>query len=128
MGRLGHAGVARGDGVRLHILTRLPGPGAPEPCGWCTRCPVLWLGMARMSVTDVVGDVHVQAEFAVDVTRTGGVAVVSTRTAVWVEMVVLVLPSGVPLESSRTATSEEPVLSSWCWWRWGSGARDVRRG
>ena len=68
-----------------------------------------------MSVTDVVGDVHVQAEFAVDVTRTGGVAVVSTRTAVWVEMVVLVLPSGVPLESSRTATSEEPVLSSWRW-------------
>ena len=31
-----------------------------------------------MSVTDVVGDVHVQAEFAVDVIRTDGVAVVST--------------------------------------------------
>jgi len=68
-----------------------------------------------LSVTDVVGDVHVQAEFAADVTRTGGVAVVSTRTAVWVEMVVSVLPSGVPLGSSRTATSEEPVLSSWSW-------------
>ena len=68
-----------------------------------------------MSVTDVVGNVHVQAEFAVDITRTDGVAVVSTSTAVLVEMVGSVLPSGVPLGSSRTATSEEPVLSSWCW-------------
>ena len=68
--------------------------------------------MARMSVTDVVGDVHVQAEFAVDVTRTGGVAVVSTRTAVWVEMVVSVLPSGVLLESSRTAMLGESSVSS----------------
>ena len=57
------------------------------------------LGMARLSVTDVVGDVHVQAEFAVDVTRTGGVAVVSTCAAVWVEMVVSVLPFGVLLGS-----------------------------
>ena len=94
MDRLGHAGVARGDGVRLPILSWLPGPGTSEPWGWCTRCPVMWLGMVRMAVTDVVGDVHVQAEFAMDVTRTGGVAVVSTRTAVLVEMVGSVLPSG----------------------------------
>ena len=64
-------------------------------------------------MTDVVGDVYVQAEFAVDVTRTG--VVVSTRTAVLVEMVGHVLPSGVPLGSSQTATSEEPVLGSWRW-------------
>ena len=97
---LGRAGVARGHSVRLPFLPWLPGPGAPEPCGWCTRCPVMWLVMARMSVTDVVGDVHVQAELAVDVTRTDGVAVVSTRTVVLVEIVGSVLPSGVPLGSS----------------------------
>ena len=80
--RLGRAGVARGDKVRLPILPWLPCPGAPEARGRCNCFPELCLEMLRGSVTGVVGDVHVPAEFTGYSTRMGGVAVESTRTAV----------------------------------------------
>ena len=63
----------------------------------------------------VVGDVRVPAGFTENSTRMGGVSVESTRPAAWWKPEASVLPSGEPLELSRTVVSEESVMSSWRW-------------
>ena len=45
-------------------------------------------------------------------TRRAGVAVDNTHTAAYRKTIATVLPSGVPLESARTATSEKPLMCS----------------
>ena len=55
--RLGRAGVALGDSVRLRIFQGLPCPGAPGPWGRSTRFQGLWLSRARRSATLVAGEV-----------------------------------------------------------------------
>ena len=71
--------------------------------------------MLRGSMTGVVGDVLVVVGFMVSSTRPGGVAEGSTSTAVERWSFVNVLPSGVPLKSSRTTMFVEPSLSSGRW-------------
>ena len=56
-----------------------------------------------------VGDVVEEAGFWMSITRWGGVAKESTRPAVKWKADVSVLPSGVPLELSRTAVSEKSL-------------------